>query len=58
MGRLVEYLTYIAGLDDPSGVHDRDTVAHLGDDPEVMCDENNSNTGLRLNLLEEAQVTA
>ena len=39
MARIAEQLAHRRLLDDPSGVHHRDAVGHLGDDAEVVRDE-------------------
>src|SRR5438477_12437634 len=37
--RVVEDVFSAALLDDPTCIHDDDAVAHAGDDPEVVCDQ-------------------
>src|SRR3954452_18800757 len=39
MLRTCEQLVHRRLLDDPSGIHDADAVGHLGDDPEIVRDE-------------------
>ena len=39
MARIAEQLAHRRLLDDPSGVHHRDPVGHLGDDAEVVRDQ-------------------
>jgi len=39
MARIAEELLDEAGLDDPSGVHHQDAITHLGDDTEIVRDE-------------------
>src|SRR5206468_11475569 len=52
----VEQATYRLHLHDPSGVHHRDPVAHLGHDAEVVRDEDQRDAGRALQVLQQIQV--
>ena len=54
--RRVEDLPDITLFYDPSRVHDGDPVTHLGDNPEVVRDEDDRHAVLCLELLQEPQV--
>ena len=41
-------------LHDPAGVHDRDPVGHVGDDAEVMGDEDQAHLPLLLQISEQS----
>ena len=43
-GRAVQ-LVHVGGLDDAAGVHDRDPVGDVGDDAEVVGDEDQPHAG-------------
>ena len=50
---MVEYLLDRRLLDYVAGVHHRDVVTVLGDDPEVMGDEDHGHTRVLLQLAEQ-----
>src|SRR3989449_3333993 len=52
----VEQATHRLHLHDLAGVHHRDLVAHLGDDPEVVRDEDQRDAGRALEILQQIQV--
>ena len=56
MLRRVEQVAHRAHLDDPAGVHHRQRVAHLGDDAEVVGDEDQRHAGLLLDVLEQVEI--
>ena len=55
MPRIVEDLLRGAVLYDLARVHDRDTVRHIGDDAEVVGDEDDGELALRLQLVDQLQ---
>jgi hypothetical protein len=50
-----EDLLHRATLDDPSEVHHHDLVCHLRHHPEVMRDEDDRETGVRLQVADQVQ---
>src|SRR5262245_45404485 len=56
MFRRAEKIAYGAHLHDASGVHHRHLIAHLRDNPEVVGDKDQCNTGLLLNIHEQVQI--
>src|SRR5262249_60046155 len=56
MARLVEDVAGASGLDDAPGVHYRNPVAELGDDAEVVRDEDERQVRLALDFLQQAQI--
>ena len=55
MGRLEEDLFGGTGLHDLTGIHDVDAVGHVGDDAQVMGDEDNGQVALLLDLVDQFQ---
>src|SRR5690554_1850076 len=53
MSRALKELANGRVLDDLSGVHHGDLVCDIGDDPEIVCDENDAHAELTLELTEE-----
>jgi hypothetical protein len=51
----VEDLLHGAGLDHAPAVHHHDPVGHLGDDPEVVGDQDRAGVGLLLGSLEDLE---
>src|SRR5262245_33422602 len=51
-----EELTHPTVLDDLASVHDRDLIAHFGDNTEVVGDENQRYPGFLLDVFEEVEV--
>ena len=56
MPRRLEERAHRTALHDPPGVHDGDAVAHPGDDPEVVRDEEHRQPHPRLQLLQQHEV--
>ena len=55
MPRVGEERAHVGLLDDLAGVHDRGPVAHLGDHPEVVGDEDDGRAGLGLEGAHEVE---
>ena len=45
-------------FDDLAGIHDRDFVAHLGDDAKIVSDENDSRAGRSLQVAHQIEICA
>ena len=56
MARAVEDVAGPSELDDAPGVHHGHSIAELGDDPEIVRDEDECQARLPLDLLQEAQI--
>ena len=56
MVRRVEDLRHRSRLDDPSGIHHRELVAHLGDDAEIVGDEDQREAVLALQVAQQVEV--
>jgi hypothetical protein len=56
MRRAIEKIAHAALLYDPARVHDSGAIAHSPHDTKVMCDEDNRDTHLGLERLEEPKV--
>ena len=56
MGRSIEDLRHRPQLDHPPGIHHRELVAHLGDDAEIVGDEDQSEAMLALQVAQQVQV--
>ena len=56
MRRPVEDLAHLGVLDDPARIHHGDVVAHPGDDPEIMGDEEEREIELPLQRAQEVEV--
>ena len=54
MRRPVENVAHAAALDDLARIHHRDAVAQLGDQPEMMGDEQNRASSVLLKLLQQS----
>ncbi len=55
MRRTVENVLTCSHLDDASRIHDTDTVCHIGNHPQVMCDKNDGEIPLPLHLVNQLQ---
>src|SRR5262245_2482625 len=49
----IEQVAHSPHFHDPAGIHDCHAIAHLGDDAEIVRDENECDTGLLLNIHEQ-----
>jgi hypothetical protein len=56
MRRRIEDARYRPGLHYSSGVHHRELVAHLGDNPEIVGDENQSEAMFALQLAQQIEI--
>src|SRR5215475_7633521 len=56
MTRMLEERHGRRRLHDPPRIHDRHAVAHLGDNPEIVGDEDDREPNLSLDVLEESEV--
>ena len=56
MRRSIEDLAHLSVLDDPAGIHHGDVVAHPGDDPEIMGDEQQREIELPLQGAQQVKV--
>jgi hypothetical protein len=55
VGRIFEERVSVSKLDDPAEVHDRDAIAHVPNDAEIVADEDEGQAALRLESLQEIQ---
>ena len=55
MGRAVENIIGRPLFDDGAGIHDVNAAAHLGDDAEIMGNEDDGHAQFRLEALEDIQ---
>ena len=51
-----EELSHRTVFDDLARIHDRHFVAHLGDDPQIVGDEDQRHAGVPLQVFEEVQI--
>jgi hypothetical protein len=52
----IKQVAHSAHFHDPAGIHDRHAITHLGDNAEIVRDENERDAGLLLDIHEQVEI--